>query len=96
MKAIKIIIKNYDLKKGGNFTKATIKGKFLPLVLAEEETYYQVRFIGKDLPKEEGVYQVSYEENDLWIDTRPEFVDKHIVRVRPVRVLFDKKLEANK
>ena len=94
-KSIKIIVRAYDKKAGGKFVKLTIGGKYLPLATAEDEVQYAVRFSSKSTckePTEEGIYEVAYEEGGLWIDTRPENADKHIVRINALKVVFDKAL----
>lgn len=94
MQSIKFIVKKYDKKTGGTFAKAQIKGKFVPLATAEDEVYYNVKFVSKNvaLPTEEGIYEVSYAENDLWIDNRPEMIEKHILRIKPYKCVFNKPL----
>ena len=95
MRTIKIIVRSYEKKAGGTFTKLSVGGKFLPLALAEEEVQYQVKFTAKSEckePTQEGIYEVAYADNDLWIDTRPENADKHIVRITAHRVVFSKPL----
>lgn len=93
MKKIKIFVRAFKTKDGREFTKATIQGKYLPLVEALENEYYQVKFVGDvKEPTREGSYLVGYEKNGLWIDSRLEYVKKHIVRVRATKVVFDEKL----
>lgn len=97
LKSVKIIVREFTRKDGGNFTKVTIGGKYLPIVTADENTNYNVRFTNKSLVKEpvkSGIYAVSYEEGNLWIDSR--MPEKNIVRLTAVRVMFDKPLPANK
>lgn len=94
MQSIKFVVRVFDKKAGGKFSKAEVKGKFLPLATAEDEVYYTVKFAGKtcELPTAEGIYEVSYNEGELWIDNRPEYVEKHILRVRPYKCVFNKPL----
>ena len=95
MRTIKIIVRSYEKKAGGTFTKLSCKGKFLPLALAEDDINYQVKFTSKSECKEptaEGIYEVAYYDNELWIDTRPEQADKHILRVTAHKVVFSKPL----
>lgn len=94
-KSIKIIVRAYDKKAGGKFVKLSVGGKFLPLATAEDEVNYTVRFSSHSTckePTEEGIYEVAYEEGGLWIDTRPENAEKHIVRINACKVVFDKPL----
>ena len=97
MKTIKVVLKNYKTKEGREFSKMTIKGKYIPLASANEETFYLVKFVkveGKDVPvpTKEGIYQVACDDNGLWIDSRPEYASKNILRVKAVRVVFDKNI----
>ena len=94
-KSIKIIVRAYDKKAGGKFVKLSVGGQYLPLALAEDDTQYTVRFTADSLCKEptaEGIYEVAYEEGELWIDTRPENADKNIVRITAAKVVFSKPL----
>ena len=93
--SIKVIVRNYEKKTGGKFTKISIGGKFLPLATAEDDVNYQVKFTSKSLckePTQEGVYEVAYEEGNLWIDRRDDNKDKFIVRINAVKVVFSKAL----
>ena len=94
MKQIKIICQNFQRKDGsGEFTKLSVGGQFLPLVLADVNKRYQVKFTKDSQAKEpvnDGVYQVAFEDKDIWIDDRKE---EPIVRIRAARVMFDKRLQ---
>ena len=95
MQKIKIIVRKFEKKAGGTFTKLSIGGKFIPDVLAEDDTQYQVKFTSKSAckePTEEGIYEVAYLENEMWIDTRPEMAEKHILRITAQKVKFYKAL----
>lgn len=95
MKTIKIIARTYEKKAGGKFTKLTCKGKFLNLAIAEDEVTYTVKFVkGSDAlePQSEGLYEISYADGDLWVDTRPEFAEKNIVRVKAHKCCFNRYL----
>lgn len=94
MKSIKIIVNEFTTKKGSTFIKAEIKGKFIPLATAEDDKYYRVSFVSKtvEMPKEKGIYEVSFVEGDLWIDNRPEYAEKHILRVKPYKCVYCKPL----
>ena len=93
--SVKVIVRAYEKKAGGKFVKMTIGGKFLPLATAEDDIQYQVKFTNKSLCKEpqvEGIYEVAYEEGNLWIDSRPEAAGKNIVRINASKVVFSKAL----
>lgn len=94
MQSIKIIVNEFATKKGTSFIKAEVKGKFLPLATAEDDVYYRVSFVSKtvEMPKEKGVYEVSYNEGDMWIDNRPDFAEKHILRIKPYKCVYVKPL----
>ena len=95
MLKVKVIVRNYQKKAGGTFSKISIGGKFIPDVLADELTQYQVKFTSKSAvkePTEEGIYEVAYNEGEAWIDTRPEMSDKHVYRITAQRVKFYKPL----
>ena len=66
--SVKIIVRNYEKKTGGKFTKLSIGGKFLPLAIAEDDVNYQVKFTSKSLckePTEEGMADVIKKENKV-------------------------------
>ena len=93
LKSFKIIVRNYEKKAGGSFTKITCGGKYLPLITAEEDVNYQVKFTKASKiqePTVAGIYEVAYEDNGLWIDSRQ--ADKAVVRVNAVKCLFNKAL----
>lgn len=46
------------------------------------ETYYAVRAVGGGCPQKEGVYKITFNVDDGWIDLRKDFKDKHILRLR--------------
>ena len=95
MQKVKIIVRTYEKKTGGTFTKLSIGGKFINDVLAEEDQTYQVKFTSKSAVKEptqEGIYEVAFNDGEAWIDTRPEMADKHIYRITAQRVKFSKPL----
>ena len=92
-KSIKMIVREYTTKEGKKFVKATAKGKYLPLALVDDETNYNIRFIGNvTMPQTEGIYEVAYEDDNLWLDTREGFANKNIVRVNPSKIVFNKYL----
>lgn len=88
MKSIKFSIKLFQTAKGITFPSASVKGKYLPFATADEDTYYRIKFVGDvKMPEKEGFFEVSYKDKECWIDKRPEYVDKHIVRIKAVRVV---------
>lgn len=95
MQKIKIIVRTFEKKAGGTFTKLSVGGKFIRDVLADENKTYQVKFTSKSAckePTEEGIYEVAYNDNEAWIDTRPEHADKFIYRITAQKVMFSKPL----
>ena len=95
MQKVKIIVKTFEKKAGGSFTKMSIGGRFINDVLADESVQYQVKFTGKSVvkePSQDGIYEVAFNDNEAWIDTRPGQVEKHIFRITAQRLRFDKPL----
>ena len=92
MKTFKLIVKSYATKDGRTFTKAFATGQFIPLALCECETQYTIKFVGMEQPQKDGIYSVAVDDKGLWLDTREEYASKHIVRVRPTRVVYEKPL----
>ena len=95
MQKVKIIVRKYEKKAGGTFTKLSIGGKFINDVLADENATYQVKFTGRSAvkePSEEGIYEVAFNDNEAWIDTRPEMEGKNIFRITAQKVKFSKPL----
>lgn len=94
MQKVKVIVRNFQKKDGsGNFTKITIGGKYIDDILADESVNYQVKFTKKSQvqePKDDGIYEVAYNNGEAWIDTRDE--DKHIFRITAQKVKFNKPL----
>lgn len=91
-KSIKVIVREFSTKEGKKFVKATAKGKYLPLALVDDEVNYDIKFVGASLPTSEGIYEVAYEEGNLWLDQRAEFIEKNIVRIKPTKCIFNKYL----
>ena len=92
MQKTKIIVRVFNKKEGGTFVKASIGGKYINDVLADESTNYQVKFTKKSLvsePTQEGIYEVAFNDGEAWLDTRNE---KHIYRITAQRVKFYKAL----
>lgn len=96
MKSIKVIVRKFITKKDKKeFYTLKAKGKYLPLATVSEDINYNVRLVGSvklDADALEGIYEVAYEENGLWHDNRPEMSDKHIVRCRATRLVYQKPL----
>ena len=95
MPKVKISVRKYEKKAGGTFTKLSIGGKFINDVLADENAQYQVRFTSKSAvkePSEEGIYEVAFNDNEAWIDTRPFMENNHIYRITAQKVKFYKPL----
>ena len=95
MQKVKIIVRKYEKKAGGTFTKLSIGGKFINDVLADESAQYQVKFTSKSAvkePSEEGIYEVAYNDNEAWIDTRPEMEGKNIFSITVQKVKLSKTL----
>lgn len=97
MKSIKVIVRKYLTKEGKEFYGCKIKGKYLPFATALVDENYQVRFTKKSkefIPSNrEGIFELAYEENGLWIDNRIENESKHIVRINCERVVFNSPLK---
>ena len=91
-KTIKIIVRKFETKEGKSFVKATAKGKFLPLAVVEDDVNYIIKFVGSQLPTQEGIYEVAYEEGNMWLDQRTEYVEKNIVRIKALKCVFNKYL----
>lgn len=91
-KSIKIIVRAYSTKEGKAFVKATAKGQYLPLAMVDDDVNYNIKFVGASLPTSEGIYEVAFEEGNLWLDQRAEFIEKNIVRVKPTKCVFNKYL----
>lgn len=95
MQKIKIIVRKYEKKAGGTFTKLSIGGKFINDVLADENAQYQVKFTSKSAvkePTEEGIYEVAFNDGEAWIDSRPEMAGKNVYRITAQKVRFSKPL----
>lgn len=95
MKKFKVIVKNFKRKDGGTFQKITAKGEFLPLIECDIDKYYTIKFTGElKAPVKEGVWSVACDDKDMWLDTRAEYADKNIIRVRASRIMFEKPLSS--
>lgn len=91
MKTIKVLLKQFKDNNGAAFSSASIKGEYLPFADVDVEAYYRVKTTSKStvqLPiTGEGIYEIAYENKGLWVDKRPDFIDKHIVRINAVRIV---------
>ena len=95
MQKVKIIARSYKTKDGKSFTKLTIGGKYINDVLAEEEEQYHVKFTNSSQVKEptqDGIYEVAFNDNEAWIDNRPEVAGAHIFRIVAQKIKFNKPL----
>lgn len=95
MQKVKVIVRKYEKKTGGTFTKVSIGGKFINDVLADESKSYQVKFTANSEvkePTEEGIYEVAFHDGEAWIDARPEFESKYVYRITAQKVKFSKPL----
>ena len=103
MKKLLVVVNKYNTKEGKSFFKMTIKGKYIPLLEAEENQYYTIRLHtpkdekgeseSKKIPEKEGFYEVGYDSRkDLWIDTREDMLSKYILHVRSEKILFTEPL----
>lgn len=85
-------------KYGNVFPSLSSKGKFIPLKKAEDEIYYNIKIVDKDINddgipvptndfllnlKEHLRYDIDAE--GFWVDTRDDYIQKHIVRVKGVK-----------
>lgn len=89
MKTLKFWVKTFQ-GANGEFRSASVQGKYLPLADSEEAAYYTIRFskLGVDIPAfGDGMYELAYDKGGLWIDKRPDYIDKHIIRVVAKRVV---------
>ena len=95
MQKVKVIVRSYQTKEGRAFSKITIGGKFINDVLADESAQYQVKFTQASAvkePTEEGIYEIAFNDGEAWIDSRPEYAEKHFFRITAQRVKFSKPL----
>lgn len=94
MKSFRLILRNYKSTKTGQvFTKLTAKGKYIPCAECQLEETYTIKFVSSSsikLPTKEGFYMLAVE--DCWVDSRPEYIEKHILRAKPIRIVFEKDL----
>lgn len=84
---VKTIVKVYSKKENENikFSKAIIGGKFIPVEIkgVDDDETYTIKIVGGGtFPLIEGVY--SFDCSDMWVDKRPEYIEKKIVRCKNV------------
>ena len=92
MNTIKLLVKKFVTKEGKEFFSISKEGQYLPIASVEPDKYYRVRLCGEaKMPSKEGIYEVAYEDNGLWLDNRPG-VAKDIVRIKAVRIVFQRPL----
>ena len=89
MLKITVFAKEFD-GKNGKFLKVSCKGKYLPLIECNDEEYYNVRIQGdlQNAIKSSGEWDIAFEtRHDIWLDKRPEAVEKNLVHVKAIKVL---------
>ena len=59
----------------------------------EKEKFYNIRFVGGGCPQKEGVYKITFNPEDSWVDVREEFKNKYILRIRDAVVEFHKEFK---
>lgn len=101
--------KKFNGKNGVAFYSMSIKGErildatkkerettgevFKGAVNVNGETYYAVRSVGGGCPQKEGVYKITFEVDNSWIDLREDFKEKHILRIKEPIIEFYKAFE---
>lgn len=98
MRKITIVVRKFNKSKGGSFYKATCKGKFLNLIEANDDVYYNIRLHKLledgtteplEIPQREGFYDVALESRkDIWLDTREEMLGKDVCHIKTKKILF--------
>ena len=103
MKKLLVVVNKYSKKDGTPFYKMSIKGKYIPLIEAEEDQYYTIRLHtplndkgeseSKKIPEKEGFHEVGYNSRkDIWIDTREDMLSKYVLHVRASKIIFTEPL----
>ena len=59
----------------------------------EKGKFYNIRFVGGGCPQKEGVYKITFNNEDSWVDVREEFKNKYILRIRDAVVKFHKEFK---
>lgn len=101
--------KKFKGKNGVAFYSMSIKGErildaakkerettgkdFKAAIHVNGETYYAVRAVGGGCPQKEGVFKITFDVDDGWIDLRKDFKDKHILRIKEPIMEFYKAFE---
>lgn len=85
MLKITVFLEVKESKDGVSFVSPVIKGKYLPLIEADQDAYYSVRLVKagdvKEFPLRNGIYDLGYENRgDIWIDQRTD--KNHILRIK--------------
>ena len=98
MKSFKVLAKTYVNKKTNvSFITCKCKGEYLPLATADKDVSYTIKFSkvpdGVKVPSKDGIYSIGCENEKLWIDSRPDFKEKHIARCVPNKIVFEKDIE---
>lgn len=101
--------KKFKGKNGVAFYSMSIKGErildaatkervttgkvFKAAVNVNGETYYAVRAVGGGCPQKEGVYKITFDVDNAWVDLRRDFKEKHILRIKEPIMEFYKAFE---
>ena len=99
MLKVSVVVRKHIKKEGGEFYKATAKGKFLPLVELDDNTFYTIRFHtlkdekGKSepvkTPERTGIYEIAVPSHkDIWLDQREEMLGKNVVHIRSNKIIW--------
>ena len=99
MLKLSIVVRKHEKKEGGNFYKATAKGKYIPLVEVQDDVFYTIKLHTPKnekgvsepikLPEKTGFYELAIpSRKDIWLDQREDMLGKNIVHVRTTKVLF--------
>lgn len=103
MPKLTIAVKQFKTEEGKAFFKATCKGKYIPSVDVDDETYYTIKLHspkvnGKseslDTPTREGFYELKVPSRcDMWLDQREDMLGKNIFHVRASKIVRVDNLE---
>lgn len=96
---LSIVVNKHNKKDGGVFYKAVAKGRYLPLVEVENDSYYVLKLhtpknekgVSEPLktPEKAGFYDVAVpSKQDIWLDQRKEMAGKNIVHIRVSKIVF--------
>ena len=98
MLKLTIVVKKFETKAGKAFYKATAKGKYIPSVEVDDNTYYTIKLHSplvngksepKECPQKEGFYEVGIpSKKDLWLDKREDMIGKNVFHIRASKIIF--------